>query len=99
MTLAGQEMHKINLITGVTDVAKVLGKLSVPGRPTNLNNSRARAYCTCSGCGFGDIWTFFLSSVFSVFFLSLWETVRYRLQYYHKGPFNQINRPTNKLTT
>ena len=25
--------------------AKVLGKLSVPGRPTNLDDSRARAYC------------------------------------------------------
>ena len=26
----------------------VLGKLPVPGRPTNLDNSRARAYCACS---------------------------------------------------
>ena len=31
----------------------VLGKLSVPGRPTNLGYSRARAYCTCSRCGRG----------------------------------------------
>ena len=29
----------------------VLGKLPVPGRPTNLNYSRARAYCVYSGCG------------------------------------------------
>ena len=29
----------------------VLGKLSVPGRPTNLNYSRARAYCAYSRCG------------------------------------------------
>ena len=28
--------------------AMVLGKLSVPGRPTNLDNSRERAYCACS---------------------------------------------------
>ena len=28
--------------------AMVLGKLPVPGRPTNLDYSRARAYCTCS---------------------------------------------------
>ena len=33
--------------------AKVLGKLSVPGRPSNLDNSRARAYCACSRCGWG----------------------------------------------
>ena len=31
--------------------AMVLGKLSVPRRPTNLDNSRARAYCACSSCG------------------------------------------------
>ena len=28
--------------------AKVLGKLPVLGSPTNLDNSRARAYCVCS---------------------------------------------------
>ena len=28
--------------------AKVLSKLSVPGRPTTLDDSRARAYCACS---------------------------------------------------
>ena len=33
--------------------AKVLGKLPVPGRPTNLDDSRARAYCACSRCGWG----------------------------------------------
>ena len=31
----------------------VLGKLPVPERPTNLDNSRARAYCACSRCGLG----------------------------------------------
>ena len=31
--------------------AEVLGKLPVPGRPTNLDYSRARAYCACSRCG------------------------------------------------
>ena len=49
----------------------MLGKLSVPGRPTTLDDSRARAYCACSRCGWGFVWTFFLSSVFSLFFLSL----------------------------
>ena len=33
--------------------AMVLGKLPVPGRPSNLADSRARAYCACSGCGWG----------------------------------------------
>ena len=33
--------------------AMVLGKLPVPGRPTSLDKSRARAYCTCSRCGWG----------------------------------------------
>ena len=49
----------------------VLGKLPVPGRPINLNYSRARADCVCSRCGrelFGD---FFLSSIISTFFLPL----------------------------
>ena len=31
----------------------VLGKLSVPGRPTYLDNCRVRAYCACSRCGWG----------------------------------------------
>ena len=39
--------------------AKVLGNLPVPGRPTDLDYSRARAYCACSRCGGGclDIFT------------------------------------------
>ena len=47
--------------------AKVLGKLPVPGRPTNLNYGRARAYCACSRCGWGLLGHFFshLSLLFS----------------------------------
>ena len=33
--------------------AMVLGKLPVPGRPSNLADSRARAYGACSGCRWG----------------------------------------------
>ena len=33
--------------------AMELGKLPVPGRPTDLDYSRARAYCACSRCGWG----------------------------------------------
>ena len=37
----------------------VLSKLPVPGRPTYLEYSRARAYCACSRHGWGFVWTFF----------------------------------------
>ena len=45
----------------------VLGKLSVPRRPLNLDYSRARAYCACSRCGRGLFGHFFshLSFLFS----------------------------------
>ena len=39
--------------------AMVLGKLPVPGRPTNLDHSMARAYCACSMCGWGMFGHFF----------------------------------------
>ena len=31
----------------------MLGKLSVPGRPTDLDNNRARAFYACSRFGWG----------------------------------------------
>ena len=37
----------------------VLCKLLVPGRPTNLDISRARADCACSRCGWGLFGHFF----------------------------------------
>ena len=75
--------------------AKVLGKLSVPGRPTSLDDSRARAYCSCSRCGWGLFGHFFphLSILFSS--PSLWETARYRLKYCLKGPLSP-KQPTNQ---
>ena len=36
----------------------MLGKLPVPGRSTNLDYSS----CACNRCGWGVVWTFFLSS-------------------------------------
>ena len=47
----------------------VLGKLLAPGRPTTLDNSRARAYCAYS-MGVGVVLTFF-SRLSSLFFLPL----------------------------
>ena len=49
----------------------VLGKLPVPGRPTYLDKSRTRAYCTCSRCGCCFFLTFLPSSIFSLLFLPL----------------------------
>ena len=50
----------------------VLGKLPVPGRPTNLNDSRARAYCACSRCGWGLFGHFYSQlSFLSSFSISL----------------------------
>ena len=48
--------------------AEVLSKLSVPGRPTSLDDSRARAFCVCSSCGWGLFGQFFLSSILSLLF-------------------------------
>ena len=45
----------------------VLGKLPVPGRPTYLNDSRARAYCPCNRCGRGLFGHF--SLIYCFFFL------------------------------
>ena len=38
----------------------VLGKLPVPGRPSNLVLSKARAYCACSRCMWWLFGHFFL---------------------------------------
>ena len=52
--------------------AMKLGKLPVLGRPANLDNSRARAYCPCSRCGWGLFGHFFSRLLFlSSFSLSL----------------------------
>ena len=73
------------VVRGLSGGAMVLDKLSVPRRPTSLDNSRARAYCACRRCGWGVVWTFLSSSIFSPFFLPLSETARYRLKYVSKG--------------
>ena len=73
----------------------VLGKLPVPGRPTNLDESRARVYCVCSRCGWGGLDIFSLVYHFSVLSLCLRETARYRLKYCLKGPLSPL-QPTNQ---
>ena len=75
----------------------MLGKLSMPGRPTSLVDSRAKAYRACSRCGWGLFGHFSLIYLFSYLSPSLWETARYRLKYCLKGPLNP-KQPTNSLT-
>ena len=60
------------LTRGWSGDAMVLGKLPVPGRPTYLDYSRARACSICSTCGWGLFGHFYshLSFLFS-FSLSL----------------------------
>ena len=70
-----RESRRSPAMRGWSGGAMVLDKLSLPGRPTNLDNSRARAYCACSRCGLGLFGHFFLSSIFD--FLPLWEMARY----------------------
>ena len=69
----------------------VLGKPAVPGRPTNLDYSRARTYCTCSMFG-GRFGIFPSLSFLSPF---LWETARYRRNHCLKGSLNP-KQPTNQ---
>ena len=53
--------------------AMVLGKLPVPGRLANLDESRTGAYCACSGCGWGLFGHLFSRLSFLVYSPSLWE--------------------------
>ena len=43
----------------------MLGKLSVPGHPTSLDDSSARVYCACNRCGWGLLGHFSLIYLFS----------------------------------
>ena len=67
-----RENRRSPVVRGWSGGAMVLGKYSELKRPTNLNYSRARVYCTCSRCGWGLFGHFFfLSSIFSFFSHSL----------------------------
>ena len=78
----------------------VLGKLPVPGRPTNLDYSRARAYCFCSRCRLGLFGHFFSRLIISLFlFPTLWEKARKKLKYCLKGPLNPKTTNQSPLST
>ena len=72
----------------------VLGKLPAPGRPANLDHSRARESALAVGAGEGCL-DIFLSSISSLLSPSPWETACNRLKCFLKGPLNPSNQPTN----
>ena len=77
--------------------AMVLDRLPVPGRPTYLDKSRARACCSCSRCGWGLFGYFSLVYHFTFLSPSLLETAQYRLKYCLKGPL-RTKQPTNQFS-
>ena len=75
---------------------KVLGKVSLPGRPTILITVGQGSTALAVGGGGGCLDIFTLLYPFSSLSPSLWETARYRLKYCLKGPLNP-KQPTNQL--
>ena len=74
----------------------VLGKLSAPGRPTYLDNSRARIYRTRSRCGWGCSPLSFL-----LFLPLIGRRPIYKLKYCLTGPLDHkqlTNQPTKVST-
>ena len=65
----------------------VLGKLSVPGRPTIWITVGQGPTALAVGAGGGCL-DILLSSILSPLSTPLWEMVRYRLKYCLKAPFN-----------
>ena len=76
----------------------MLGKLSVPGRPTILITVGQGPTALAVGVGGGCLDIFTLIYPFSSLSPSLWETARYRLKYCLKGPLNP-KQPTNQPTS
>ena len=82
-------------LRGWSGGAMVLGKLPVPGRPTIWITVGQGPTALAVGAGGGCLDIFTLIYPFSSLSPSLWETVRYRLQYCLKGPLNRktTNQP------
>ena len=76
----------------------VLGKLSVPRRPTIWMTVGQGPTALAVGAGGGCLDFFTLIYPFSPLSPSLWETTRYRLKFCPKGPLNPktTNQPTNQ---
>ena len=72
-----------------------MGKLPVPGRPTIWIIVEQGPIALAVGAGGGYLDIFTLLYPFSPLSPSLWETARYRLKYFLKGPLN-AKQPTNQ---
>ena len=74
----------------------VLGKLSVPGRPTIWMIVGQGPTVLAVGAGGGCLDFFTLIYIFSFLSPSLWESARYIMKYCLKGPLNPktTNQPT-----
>ena len=72
------------------------GKLPVPGRPTIWITVGQGPTALAVGTGGGCLDIVTLIYPFSPLSPSLWETARYKLKYYLKGPLNP-NQPTVRL--
>ena len=70
----------------------MLGKLSVPGHPTNLDKRTAMTYSACSRRGWVLFGPFSLIYHFSFLSPSLWETAR------HINGALSSKQPTNPFT-
>ena len=72
----------------------MLGKLSVPGRPTIWLKVGQGPIALAVGAGGGCLDIFTVTYPFFPLSPSLWEMARYRLKYCLKGPLNP-KQPTN----
>ena len=84
-----------NKYRGWSGGAIVLGKLTVPGRPTILITVGQGPTALAVGAGGGCLDVFTLIYPFFPLSPSLWETTRYRPKYCLKGPLNP-KQPTNQ---
>ena len=82
----------IFILSGVVGWCDGPGSASSAGASYNLEDSRARAYCTCSRWGGVCVDIFALLYLFSPLSPSLWEMAQYRLKYCLKGPLNLVMR-------
>ena len=62
--------------------------IPVPGRPTNLDDSRQGLIVLAGSADGGCLNIFSLIYHFSFLSPSLWETAQYRRKYYLKGPLS-----------
>ena len=92
----GQETNMRTVVSRDGRTAIMLGKPPVPGHLTNLDYSKARAYCACGNCGWGLLGHFLSSAIFS-FFLPLtgrWPDIDRNTV--SKGRYNENNQSTNQ---